>query len=565
MPSNFFKQSSRQAPQRSLFRACGLDDADFAKPFIGICNSYTDLIPGHQHLQEFGRILKDEIRLAGGVPFEFNTIGICDGIAMGHGGMRYSLPSRELIADSVESMAMAHRLDGLVCLPNCDKIVPGMIMGALRVNIPTVFVSGGPMLAGRMSNGDIVDLVNVFEAVARYEKGTLSQSALTELENCACPGPGSCAGLFTANSMNCLLEALGLALPYNGTHLAVSEERRDLLVQAGSCILTLVNENLKPRDIVNQTALDNAFALDMAMGGSSNTVLHLLAIAKEAGVEYSLKRINKIARRVPHWTKISPSSHWHMEDVGRAGGVPAILRQLIDEGHVDGSAITVTGKTLAGNVVEADVLDSEIIRSPANPHAMHGGLAVMFGNLAPEGAVVKTAAISPEMMQHSGPARIFNSEESAQEAILTEKIHSGDVVIIRYEGPKGGPGMREMLSPTSALMGMELGESVALITDGRFSGGTRGACIGHVAPEAAVGGPIALIEEGDIIDIDIENGSIDVRLSDMELEKRGRVWVPRQIHIDSPWLRRYAQAAGSAASGATLTDHFHLKTKGDKT
>jgi len=563
MSSQFFKSDIRQAPQRSLFRACGLSDDDFSKPFIGICNSFNELIPGHKHLQVFGRLLKAEIAKAGGVPFEFNTPGICDGIAMGHAGMKYSLPSRELIADSVESMALAHGLDGMVCVPNCDKIVPGMVMGALRVNIPTLFVSGGPMKAGRLSDGASVDLVSVFEGVGQYEKGALDEAGLAELERLACPGAGSCAGLFTANSMNCLLEALGLALPYNGTRLAESEARRELVRSAGKRIVSLVHDNLKPRDIVTPAAMDNAFALDMAMGGSSNTVLHLLAISIEAGIDYSLEQIQAVAEKTPHLCKVSPASVYRMEDVDSAGGMPALIRQLVAAQCFDGSQSTVAGRSIAAAVDEASVANPQIIRSPEDAYAPCGGLAVLFGNLAPEGAVVKTAAIDEKMWHHIGPARLFNSEEAAQEAILSHAIEPGDVVVIRYEGPKGGPGMREMLSPTSALMGMGLGDSVALITDGRFSGGTRGACIGHVAPEAAAGGPIGLLEEGDLITIDIKQSRLDVQLSDDVLAARTRAWTPNRSQIDSPWLRRYASAVASAAYGASLSRPFHTDTKGE--
>jgi dihydroxy-acid dehydratase len=472
---------------------------DFSKPFIAIVNSYVDIVPGHVHLQEFGKRVKAAVRAAGGVPFEFNTIGVDDGIAMGHAGMKYSLPSRELIADSVETMIMAHQFDGMVCIPNCDKIVPGMIMAALRVDIPAIFVSGGPMAAGKTPEGETIDLISVFEGVGAYKAGKIDARRLQTLEEYACPSCGSCSGLFTANSMNCLLEVLGLALPFNGSALALSAEREALAQRAAAQILSLVEANLTPRMLVNTDTIDDAFALDMAMGGSTNTVLHTLAFAREAGVDYPLERINAVADKVPYLSKVSPSGPWHMEDVHRAGGVPAILAELEAAGdllHLDRP--TVSGTSLRQSIAGAAILDDEVIRRFDNPHSPHGGLAILFGNLAPQGAVVKTGGVSAAMRRFSGKARIFESQEEAMAGIMGSQIQPGDVVVIRYEGPKGGPGMQEMLSPTSAIMGMGLGDQVALITDGRFSGGTRGACIGHVSPEAAAGGPIAALQEGDL-------------------------------------------------------------------
>ncbi len=553
MRSDIIKKGFERAPHRSLLRATGVREEDFDKPFIGICNSFIEIIPGHVHLQEFGKIIKEEVRKAGGVPFEFNTIGVCDGIAMGHIGMKYSLPSRELIADAVETIVNAHQLDGLICIPNCDKIVPGMIMGALRVNIPTIFVSGGPMQAGHTSDGKVVDLITVFEGVGEYKSQKINFERLKDLEDNACPTCGSCSGMFTANSMNCLMEALGLALPGNGTHLAISEKRKELLRQAARNIMDLIRKNIKPRDIVTPESLDNAFALDMAMGGSTNTVLHTLAIAHEAQISYPLERINQIAARVPNICKVSPASKWHIEDVDRAGGVSAILKEISKKPgllHLD--QITVTGQTLGENIAEAKIKDHEVIRSVDNPYSESGGLKILFGNLAPEGAIVKTAAVDSSMMVHKGPAIIFESMEEANAGILGGKVKAGDVVIIRYEGPKGGPGMQEMLAPTANIMGMGLGSKVALITDGRFSGGTRGACIGHVSPEAAAGGPIALVQDGDIISIDIPAGKLELEVSEEELNKRKKNWTPPPPKFTTGWLSRYAALVTSANTGAIL-------------
>lgn len=551
--SDQIKVGFEKAPHRALLRATGVKDEDFSKPFIAIVNSYVDIVPGHVHLQDFGRKIKEAVRAAGGVPFEFNTIGVDDGIAMGHAGMKYSLPSRELIADSVETMIQAHLFDGMVCIPNCDKIVPGMIMAALRLDIPTIFVSGGAMAAGKTPQGETIDLISVFEGVGAYKSGKVDEARLRILEQYACPTCGSCSGLFTANSMNCLLEVLGLALPFNGTALALSPEREALALRAAQQILTLIENDLTPRLIVTAEAIDDAFALDMAMGSSTNTVLHLLAIAHEAGVSYPLERINAISNRVPYLCQVSPSGPWHIEDVHRAGGVPAVLNQIARLGdvlHLDRP--TVSGKTLRAAIDGCDLRDAEVIRPIEDPHLPTGGLAILFGNLAPQGAVVKTAGVAAGKSHHCGPARIFESQEQALEGILNHQIQPGDVVVIRYEGPRGGPGMQEMLAPTSAIMGMGLGESVALITDGRFSGGTRGVCIGHISPEAAAGGAIAALRDGDLIEIDLERRALNVHLSDEQIRDRLAALPPFEPRTSSPWLRRYARMVTSASQGAVL-------------
>lgn len=553
MRSDAVKKGPGRAPHRSLLRATGLDDADFDKPFIGVANSFCEIVPGHVHLREIAEQVKAGVREAGGVPFEFNTIAVDDGIAMGHDGMRYSLPSREVIADSVETMVRAHALDGLVCVPNCDKIVPGMIMGALRVDVPTVFVSGGPMRAGLLPDGRVVDLISVFEAVGEVARGKMSLEELREVERLACPGCGSCSGLFTANSMNCLMEALGIALPGNGTLLADTAARRELARETGRRAVELVKQGKNMRQFVTEKAVQNAFALDLAMGGSTNTVLHLLAIAAEAGVSFPLEQVDALSRRVPHLCKIAPSSNYHMEDLARVGGVSTILKQLTKvDGVLHADATSVSGKTLAENVEDAPEPDGQVVRTLADPYAPDGGLAILFGNLAPEGAVVKTAAVVPEMLTFRGRARVFDSEEEADAAILGGKINPGDVVVIRYEGPRGGPGMREMLAPTSNIMGMGLGESVALLTDGRFSGGTRGACVGHVSPEAAAGGPIALVEEGDTIEIDIPNRKLNLLVDEAVLEERRKKWQPKRRKNLTGWLARYAAMVTSASHGAVL-------------
>lgn len=553
MRSDRIKKGFERAPHRALLKATGVKDEDFSKPFIAIVNSYVDIIPGHVHLQGFGKKVKEAVRAAGAVPFEFNTIGVDDGIAMGHAGMKFSLPSRELIADSVETMIQAHQFDGMICIPNCDKIVPGMIMGALRVDIPAIFVSGGPMAAGKTPEGETVDLISVFEGVGAYKAGKIDERRLKMLEDFGCPTCGSCSGLFTANSMNCLLEVLGLALPYNGSALALSEEREALAQTAARRILELVDAGLTPRQMITVETIDDAFALDMAMGGSTNTVLHTLALAHEAGVSYPLERINAVADRVPYLCKVSPSGSWHMEDVHRAGGVPAILNEIARDGntlHMDRP--TVSGKTLKESIAGIGIKDPEVIRSRENPHSPVGGLAILFGNLAPEGAVIKTGGVAPHMRCHSGPARIYESQEAAMAGILNKEVQPEDVVVIRYEGPRGGPGMQEMLSPTSAIMGMGLGEQVALITDGRFSGGTRGACIGHISPEAAAGGPIAALEDGDIIEIDLDARSLNVKLSDETIQARLAALPPFEPRTESSWLRRYARMVTSASHGAVL-------------
>lgn len=559
MRSDLIKKGFERAPHRSLLKATGVikSEDDFNKPFIGICNSYTDLIPGHVHLQEFGKIIKEVVRESGGVPFEFNTIGVDDGIAMGHLGMRYSLPSRELIADSVETVVEAHRLDGMVCIPNCDKIVPGMLMAAVRIDIPTIFISGGPMKSGRMPDGEKIDLISVFEGVGKFKSGIIDEKKLKEYEDFACPTCGSCSGMFTANSMNCLMEALGLALPGNGSILAVSPKRKELAVQAAKQILTLIEKDLKPSKILSRESFINAFALDMAMGGSTNTVLHVLAIANEAKIDFDLQSLNEISDRVPYICKVSPATkNVHMEDVDRAGGISAILNEISKVSVLDLSRPTVTGKTLGENIANSKILDDTVIKSVKNPFSKTGGLAVLFGNLAPDGSIVKTGAVEPNMLNFSGPAKIFESQEEAAERILNKEVKSGDVVVIRYEGPKGGPGMPEMLSPTSAIMGMGLGDKVALITDGRFSGGTRGACIGHVSPEAAERGPIAALRNGDIIKLDIPNRKLNVELSNEEIQKRLNSLPKFEPKIKSGYLARYTQMVSSANTGAVLKNFF---------
>ena len=555
MRSDQIKKGYEHAPHRSLLRATGViqSEEDFQKPFIGIANSYTDLIPGHVHLQDFGKIAKQVIRESGGVPFEFNTIGVDDGIAMGHIGMRYSLASRELIADSVETVVEAHRLDGLMCITNCDKIVPGMLMAAVRLNIPTIFVSGGPMKAGQL-NGRKVDLISVFEGVGQVRTGAISEDDLSELEKEGCPTCGSCSGMFTANSMNCLMEALGIALPGNGSILAVDEGRLELVKEAGTRIVDLVHQNIKPRDIITKETIRNAFTLDMAMGGSTNTVLHTLAIAIEAGIDFDLEELNTLSRKTPYLCKVSPATRdVHMEDVDRAGGISAILSELSKKDNLlNLDCLTVTGQSLGNNIKDASIKDQTVIRAIDDPYSKEGGLAILFGNLAPNGSVVKTGAVDQSMLTHLGPARIYDSQEEALSGILSHEVQEGDVVVIRMEGPKGGPGMPEMLSPTSAIMGMGLGDKVALITDGRFSGGTRGACIGHISPEAADGGPIAVLQNGDIININIPERSLNVDLSDKEIQNRLRELPPFTPKITHGYLGRYARMVTSANEGAVL-------------
>jgi dihydroxy-acid dehydratase len=543
------KKGIERAPHRSLFKAMGYTDEDLERPIIGIANSFNEVIPGHIHLKDLAEAVKDGVRKAGGTPMEFNTIGICDGIAMGHRGMKYSLPSREIVADSVESMGMAYAFDGLVCMADCDKIVPGMMMAMLRLNIPAIFYSGGPMLAGK-KGGKAIDLITVFEGVGAHSSGKMTNEELKELENTACPGCGSCSGMFTANSMNCLSEALGLSLPGNGTYLAVSEKRRLLAVEAGKQIVELVKKDIKPRDIATQKAFENAMAVEMALGSSTNTVLHLPAIANEAGIKLDLRLFNKISERTPNLCRIAPAGIQHLEDLDRAGGIPAVMVELNKKKLIDTGLLTVTGKKVGENIRDAANLDPEVIHPIDSPYTPDGGLAILFGNLAPDGSVVKKSAVDEGMLVHEGPARVFDSEEDAMKAILGGKIKSGDVVVIRYEGPKGGPGMREMLGPTSAIVGEGHGNDVALITDGRFSGGTRGAAIGHVSPEAQEGGVIAVVKEGDIIKIDIPNKSLELAVDKAEIEKRLGQWKKPDYKIKEGYLYRYAKQVTSASTGA---------------
>jgi len=607
MRSDTIKMGDARAPHRSLLRATGVGDDDFGKPFIAICNSYTDIVPGHIHLDRVGEFLKQCVREAGGVPFVFNTIGVDDGIAMGHSGMKFSLPSRELIADCVETMVQAHRFDGMICVPNCDKIIPGMLMGAVRCNVPTIFVSGGPMEAGRTPDGTIVDLADVFAGAAARQSGKISAEELLELEKAGCPTCGSCSGMFTANSMNCLCEALGMALPTNGTLLATSAERKRLFQWAAERIVRMVldfeelreGHGLLPREIVTAASIDNSMILDMAMGGSTNTVLHVLAVANEADIPYSLQRINELSHSTPNVCKVAPSSRYHVEDVHNSGGIHTILGS-VNRGrpgllHLD--CPTVTGKTLGQNVAEFDVRaatasqealelaavrpgrqrnaqglnvpkrpgtirdlgpkdlgfdPADCIREVQDAYSQEGGLAILYGNLAPQGAVVKAAGVLPKMLRHSGPAVIFESETAAYEGIVNGKVKAGDVVVIRYEGPRGGPGMQEMLAPTSAIKGIGLDDRVALITDGRFSGGTAGACIGHISPEAAAGGPIGLLQPGDTIDVDIPGHKLDVRLTSDELARRRASWKAPAPRFRSGCLGKYAALATSADTGAVL-------------
>jgi dihydroxy-acid dehydratase len=558
MRSDTIKRGFDKTPHRSLLRATGLKDEDFDKPFIGVANSHIDIIPGHFFLQEYGRIVKEAIREAGGVPFEFNTIGVDDGVAMGHDGMLYSLPSRELIADCIETVMNAHKLDGLICIPNCDKIVPGMLMGALRVNVPTIFVSGGPMKAGHKKDGTPIDLATAFEAVGKHADGKMSDEELYEIECEACPSGGSCSGMFTANSMNTLCEAMGVALPGNGTVLAMTPERIEMVKTAARRIVEMVkDENSQKwnmRNILNDKAIHNAFVVDMAMGGSSNTVLHMLSIAKEAEVDFDITKINEISEKVAHIAKISPSlSTVHMDDINRAGGVNAVMKEVSRRGGVlELDAMTITGETLGERIKDAVIKDTNIIHTNENAYSPVGGLSILFGNLAEEGAVVKTAGITPNMRKFKGRAVCFNSQSEAIAGIMSHKVKAGDVVVIRYEGPKGGPGMQEMLAPTALIMGMGLGESVALITDGRFSGATRGASIGHVSPEAAEGGLIALIEDGDEIELDVDSHLLQLNVSYEILEQRRLHWKPIKKEIPSKWLKRYSLLVSNASNGAAL-------------
>ena len=551
--SDRVKSGPEKAPHRSLWKALGLTDEELKLPLIGVVSAKSECVPGHNHLNNIAQAVKDGIRLAGGVPVEFPAIGVCDGIAMGHVGMKYSLASRELIADSCESMAIAHGFDGMVFIPNCDKIVPGMLMAARRLNLPAMVISGGPMMPGRMPGGSgDMDLNSVFEAVGAYKAGKMDDAQLNAVESAACPGCGSCSGMFTANSMNCITEVIGMALPGNGTIAAVDAARIRLAKKTGMRVVELVREGLTPEKIMTESAFRNALCLDMALGCSTNTVLHLLAIAYEAGVPIDLKLFNEISAKTPNLCHLAPAGPTHMPDLYAAGGIPAVQAELAKKGLLDLDVPTVTGKTLGENIKGAHILNDKAIRPIDNPYSQTGGLQILWGNIAPDGCVVKRSAVAPEMQQHSGPARVFNSEDEAIAAIYAGKIVPGDVVVIRYEGPKGGPGMREMLNPTSALAGMKLDKTVALITDGRFSGASRGAAIGHVSPEAASGGPIGLIEEGDIINIDIPNAKITLEVSDEVLAERKAKYVAPEPNIKTGWLSRYARMVTSANLGAVL-------------
>jgi dihydroxy-acid dehydratase len=549
MKSNAVKKGIERAPHRSLLYALGCSPQDLEKPLIGIVNSFTEVVPGHIHLHEISAAVKEGVRAAGGTPFEFNTIAVCDGIAMNHAGMKYSLPSRELIADSVEIMAEAHAFDALVFIPNCDKIIPGMLMAAVRLDLPAVFISGGPMLAGHI-DGKKIDLNTVFEAVGTVSAGNMSKAELTRLEQLACPGCGSCSGMFTANTMNCLTEALGMALPGNGTIPAVDARRRSLARQAGARIIPILKAGIRPRAIINADAVFNAFTVDMALGGSTNSVLHLIAIANEADVNFELITVNQISQRTPYLCSLRPAGPHHIEDLDQAGGIPAVMREL--KGLLKLKSLTVTGKTVGENLAGFKTLDNEVIRSVKTAHAPTGGLAMLFGNLAPEGAVVKKAAVAPEMLVHRGPARVFNSEEAATRAILDKKIKAGDVLVIRYEGPRGGPGMREMLTPTSLITGIGMDKEVALITDGRFSGATHGASIGHVSPEAAALGPIAAVRDGDIININIPGHQLNIELKEKEISNRLAKLPAFKSRIKSGYLHRYTEKVSSASTGAVF-------------
>lgn len=544
-------QGVERAPNRSLFYAMGYTKEELDRPLVGVISAHSEIVPGHAHLDKIAEAVKAGVRMAGGTPILIPAIGVCDGIAMGHIGMKYSLASRELIADSVETMAMAHQLDALVLVPNCDKIVPGMLMGALRLNIPSVVCSGGPMMAG-VYNGEEVSLSKMFEAVGARKIGLISDEQLEDCETGVCPGCGSCAGMYTANSMNCLCEAIGIALPGNGTIPAVHARRMQLAKHAGMAVMELLRRDIKPRDIINSKSIRNALACDMALGCSTNTVLHLLAIAHEAGVAFDLSLFNEVSATVPNLCHLAPAGPTHMQDLYAAGGIAAVQAELVKGGYLDTSLITATGKTVGENIKGAVIKDTGAVRPLSDPYSPTGGLQILWGNIAPDGCVVKRSAVAPEMLKHSGPARVFDSEDAAIEAIYHGDIHAGDVVVIRYEGPKGGPGMREMLNPTSALAGMKLDTTVALITDGRFSGASRGASIGHVSPEAADGGPIGLIQEGDTICIDIPNASINVDVSEEELARRKAAFVPREPNITTGWLARYARLVSSANTGAVL-------------
>jgi len=554
--SDTIKVGVQRAPHRALLKALGITDSDLSKPFIGVVNSFTNVVPGHAHLNQVAEAVKAGVISAGGVPFEFNTIGICDGIAMGHSGMRYSLPSREIIADSVEVMVQAHRFDGIVMISTCDKITPGMLMAAARLNIPAIMVTGGPMLSG-IYKGKKVGTASMFEAIGKVAAGKMDEKELKCLEDVACPTCGSCNGMFTANTMACVTEALGMSLPGCATPAAVSAERLRIAKATGERVVELVNEDLKPIDVLSSNAFENAIMVDMALGGSTNTVLHVTVIANEAELDLPLSLFDKLSKRVPHLSSMIPSGPYDMQDLNEAGGIPAVMKVLKDSLHLN--AVTVTGKTVKENIESAVVLNPEVIRPLDNPVHKEGGIAVLKGNLAPDGAVVKAAGISANMMVHQGPAKTFDSEEAAMKAILNKKIQEGDVVVIRYEGPKGGPGMREMLSPTATIAGMGLSESVALITDGRFSGATRGPCIGHVSPEAAVGGPIGLLEDGDIIEIDVPKRKMNVKLSDEELAKRAKSWTEKEPNVKKGYLVRYSQLVQPAHKGSILKKRNYIR------
>lgn len=555
MRSDMIKKGDHQAPARSLLHATGQikSPTDMDKPFIAICNSYIDIVPGHVHLRELGDIAKEAIREAGGVPFEFNTIGVDDGIAMGHIGMRYSLPSREIIADAAETVINAHWFDGVFYIPNCDKITPGMLMAAMRTNVPAIFCSGGPMKAGLSAQGKALTLSSMFEAVGAFKEGAMTKEEFLDMEQNACPTCGSCSGMFTANSMNCLMEVLGLALPYNGTALAVSDQRREMIRVAAKQLVENVKNDLKPRDIVTKEAIDDAFALDMAMGGSTNTVLHTLAIAKEAGIDYDLTRINEIAKKTPYLSKIAPSSSYSMDDVHQAGGVPAIINELMKkEGVLHPDRITVTGKTLRENNQDKAITNDVVIRRLDNPYDQQGGLSILYGNIAPDGAVIKVGGVDPSIKTFKGKAICFDSHDEAVEAIDNHTVRAGHVVVIRYEGPKGGPGMPEMLAPTSSIVGRGLGKDVALITDGRFSGATRGIAVGHISPEAASGGPIGLIEDGDDITIDLVNRDLTLHVDEAVLAERQAHRQPFKAKVKTGYLARYTALVTSANTGGVM-------------
>lgn len=561
MRSDMIKKGDHQAPARSLLHATGQikSPTDMNKPFIAICNSYIDIVPGHVHLRELGDIAKEAIREAGGIPFEFNTIGVDDGIAMGHIGMRYSLPSREIIADAAETVVNAHWFDGVFYIPNCDKITPGMLLAAVRTNVPAIFCSGGPMKTGLSSQGKALTLSSMFEAVGAFKEGKMSKETFLEMEQNACPTCGSCSGMFTANSMNCLMEVLGLALPYNGTALAVGDERRTLIRKAAKQLVENVKNDLKPRDIVTKEAIDDAFALDMAMGGSTNTVLHTLAIANEAGIDYDLQRINDIAKKTPYLSKIAPSSSYSMEDVHNAGGVPAIINELLKKpGVLHPDRITITGRTLRENYEGHEITNTEVIRPLHHPYDSEGGLSILYGNIAPDGAVIKVGGVDPSIKTFKGKAICFDSHDDAVQAIDNHTVRTGHVVVIRYEGPKGGPGMPEMLAPTSSIVGRGLGKDVALITDGRFSGATRGIAVGHISPEAASGGPIALIEDGDEITIDLLKRHIALHVDAKTLEQRQNQLKPFKAKVKTGYLARYTALVTSANTGGVMQVPEHL-------